>query len=142
VSVTGLFHTGVAAADLDYSLWFYRDLLGFTVIRDRTLSSGKRVVFMNIPGAAVQFELTHGPATGSEPVSGPFGQVGRGHFCLYVDDAQAFLTQLARDYPAAANADLRTIESGPYAGATIAFLPDPSGYYIEFFEQPEAASSS
>jgi catechol 2,3-dioxygenase-like lactoylglutathione lyase family enzyme len=139
VSIIGLFHTGVAVADLDYSLWFYRDLLGFEVIRDRSLGGGERVVFLSIPGTTVQFELFHTPATGGEPASAPFGRVGSGHFCLYVEDVRAFLKQLARDYPAAANADLRTIESGAYAGATVAVLADPSGYHIELFDQAGAS---
>jgi lactoylglutathione lyase len=141
MAVTGLVHTAVAVADVDQSLWFYRDLLGFTILRDRTFESGDRSVFLGIPGTNVEFEVHHVPAAsrGSSPLS--FGKSGTGHFCLYVDDVPAFLKQLAQDYPAVANTEIRRIGSGPYAGAAIALIADPNGYHIELLEQAKAESS-
>lgn len=119
-------HVNLTVSDLDRSLAFYRDLLGFRVRWEGRTSEDK-------PAAHVgsdSFYLALFEGDGG-PVVMDYGRVGFNHFGVVVDDLEAVRGRLAE------------------LGAKIHFEPeyepgrrfyfcDPDGYEVELVEYPAA----
>ena len=120
-----LIHTCYRITDVERSVAFYT-ALGFEERRRMPIREEAINVFLGLPGAGDQLELTYNFGVDSYEVG-----TGYGHIALTVDDMAATLEQLAQQaiYP----------EREPYrlrdGGALLCFVRDPDGYRIELIER-------
>jgi lactoylglutathione lyase len=148
LGVTGFFHAGVTVSDMDAALSFYRDGLGLEVISDGSASGTSaariwaldpgrvRVVFLRVPGSDAVVELFEFSDVERHSASARPVDYGAGHFCLYVDDAEAMLVRLAASGFRSRSGEVVTIDRGPHAGAKAVYLIDPDGYHVELYQRP------
>jgi catechol 2,3-dioxygenase-like lactoylglutathione lyase family enzyme len=147
--VTGFFHAGLTVSDMERSLGFYRDILGLEVVSDTTRDGEQlvplrevigvdaevaRVVFLSVPGSDAKVELFAYEGLEQQPAAARPWDVAAGHFCLYVDDADAVCEQLAELGYKTRN-PVNTIASGPHAGAKAVYTIDPDGYHVELYQR-------
>ena len=59
--IQGIHHVAVRVTDLERSIAFYADLLGFAVRTRTTLASGARIAFLAHPSGGCELELIAGP---------------------------------------------------------------------------------
>ncbi|HET6507037.1 MAG TPA: VOC family protein [Baekduia sp.] len=146
--VTGMFHAGVTVSDMETALRFYRDGLGLEVVLDGESTPGSarriwqiapehvRVVFLRVPGSDTMVELFEFMGIERHPASARPCDYGAGHFCVFVDDAEAILARI-KELGFRSRADeVVEITAGPHAGAKVVYLIDPDGYHVELYEQP------
>ncbi len=118
-------HTRVRVADLDRSINFYADHLGF-VVKSRSARSphGNQIVHMELPGNDHTLELTYSP---DYQLTVPEDLM---HFAVGVDDLTAFCQDLENKGLAIWPDDWKTA----FASLKMAFIDDPDGYEIELLE--------
>lgn len=145
-AVEGLNHHGITVADIDRSLRFFVDVLGFdrgaTVELDEEFTStvtGVRgstlkAVFVHGPGVDIELLQYHepGPHPG-EPLS--TSRPGSAHLALFVDDIRGIVDAANAVGWAVAGA-IAPIASGPRAGGHAAYLRDADGVTVELVERP------
>lgn len=149
-AVMGLFHAGVTVRDMDASLRFYRDALGLELV-SRIRGGGRaawavlgleaeavQVAFLRIPGTAAQIELFEFEGVERHGASARPCDFGAGHFCLYVDDAEAVLDRV-RGLGYSSRSDVVRFGGEPFGGARAVYLLDPDGYHVELFQPPSGA---
>lgn len=113
--------------DLEKSLDFYENALGFELDRTSEHESGKfSLAFLDIPNSNAQLELTY-----NWPREEPYDLGdGYGHIALYVDDMDATVAQIR-----SAGYELdRGPTTSPSGNKQMAFVKDPDGYAIELLE--------
>ena len=120
--IKGLAHVCFTVRDLDASIAFYQEKLGFTPAFDFINDRGERFgVYLHLSGR-VFIELFH--AEKVEPASGQLYQ----HICLEVDDIRATVAQLRN----------RGVDVGDIAlgsdNSWQAWLEDPDGNKIELHD--------
>lgn len=146
MSIVDVWHTGFQVADLERSISFYRDLLGFEVIWERTVDVDYIGELVGYPGLVLRQALLRIPDTDHclelldyrnverTPVDTRTANPGTAHICLWVDDLAALYEQLA-----AAGVEfvskplLPTV--GPNTGRLVAYMCDPDGIRIELVER-------
>ena len=147
-AVAGLPNVGLHVTDLERSLGFYRDLLGFAVVVDSgwmtdpallalTATPGGAIRIVNLttghPGATITLvqvrDLDRKPAPGGE-----FHDPGTMHLALAVDDLDAVLARLDQvgTAPVAAPGE---VAGGGAGHARVAFVRDPDGFFVEFVQR-------
>lgn len=139
-----LSHIGICVTDLERSLCFYRDLLGFVPEHeldiggepvDRLLrlhDTRLRAIYLVRDG--VRIELLHfasppGPPARERPMHEP----GLTHLSFRVADLRATLDALRA---AGARVLEETVLEFPEVGAGAAFVADPDGQLIELVQRP------
>jgi len=126
-----LLHTRIRVGDLERSLSFYCDRLGFRIAtRSDRSPSGNRIVLLTLPGNAHQLELCW---SADYPLKVPEDLM---HLALGVPDLIACCARLEAAgiviWPEGWRTKL-------IQGAKMAFIDDPDGYEIELLErEPEA----
>jgi catechol 2,3-dioxygenase-like lactoylglutathione lyase family enzyme len=141
--VQGVSHFGVAVADMEVSLAFYRDLLGLQVFVDRVAGQpylraltglefrAIRIVFLRVPGTHTFVELLEHHGIERNPVRSELCDPGNAHMCLYVHDlASTYARLLERGVPVLSRG-LVTVDAGPLVGSTAVFVRDPDGTPVE-----------
>ena len=118
-----LIHTCYRITDIDRSVAFY-EALGFEERRRMPIREEAINVFMGLPGAGDQLELTYNFGVDSYELG-----TGYGHIALTVDDMDATLEQLAEDGIEPEKPPYRP--GGRTEGSFIAFVRDPDGYRVE-----------
>jgi lactoylglutathione lyase len=148
MSVTGFFHAGVTVSDMDAALRFYRDGLGLEVISDGAASGATaariwaldpgqvRVVFLRVPGSDAVVELFEFSGVERHGASARPVDYGAGHFCLFVDDAEAIHERLTAAGYRSRSGEAVTIDRGPHTGAKAVYMIDPDGYHVELYQRP------
>lgn len=150
-SVTGFWHAGVSVRDMDAALRFYRDGLGLEVEADYFNEPGlarlvvqvpfetMHVVFLRVPGSDARLELHEYGGLERHSASAPPSDYGTGHFCLYVDDADAVCERLwSTGFKT--RGPVHTFPAGTArAGAKAVYAISPDGYHVELFEPPAQA---
>jgi catechol 2,3-dioxygenase-like lactoylglutathione lyase family enzyme len=148
MAATALTHLAICVGDIDRSLTFYRDLLGFRVIADwvqQTTTGGKQHTFKTphpTQRAAVMFfgEKDEGPMIVLEqnPGSGPDGkpimldQIGITHLSFQVPNLAEMTTKLlAAGVQTCGPANAFANQSG-HVGTV--FFKDPDGIVIQLDE--------
>ncbi len=123
--VTGIGHVAIRARDLDATLAFYTDTLGFRELFRLDNDDGSlMLVYVRITDE--QFIEIFPRGTGEKP---PRGNVGYDHLCLTVADIEATLRDLdARGVPLD-----RGLQTGR-DGNRQAWITDPEGNRIELME--------
>jgi methylmalonyl-CoA/ethylmalonyl-CoA epimerase len=121
-------HIGIAVADLEAALTFYRDALGLEIERPEDVPSQRvRVHFIPMAGGRSALELLEATAPES-PIAKYVAKRGPGlhHITLRVDDIQAALDRLkARG--------VRLIDESPRPGAhgsLVAFIHPSSAHGV------------
>jgi catechol 2,3-dioxygenase-like lactoylglutathione lyase family enzyme len=138
-------HTSFTVSDLDRTLGFFRDALGFEVtsraprdpraIRSITGVEGGDVVVAYVRGPGHSLELIEylGPPERGRVESRPC-DVGFAHVAYDVDDIDAAI-DASRPHGFAPIGAPTVIDQGPNRGNRIAYLRDPDGITVEFIEQ-------
>jgi methylmalonyl-CoA/ethylmalonyl-CoA epimerase len=137
-AIAGIDHIGLVVRDIDASLPYYTDQLGFRLISDEstTASGGARLVYLDTGTVTLQLVSP----LGSGPIADALAQRGEGlhHLCMTVDDIDESIASLAP------GATVPVALGG--RGRRTAFLPvRPNGLVIELTEtkpfSPETGES-
>jgi methylmalonyl-CoA/ethylmalonyl-CoA epimerase len=117
-------HTGIAVADIDDSLPFYREVLGLPLIHRETVADqGVEAALLDIGDGHLELIAPLGPETGVAKFLATHGP-GLHHLAYRVDDIDAALASLSA-------AGVRLIDQQPrigVRGSRVAFLhPSAAG---------------
>ena len=147
LQVLGADHTGITVSDLEGSLAFWRDVLGFEVshtahqegelAREITGVQGaeiKLVVLKSPGGHKIELLEYLAPADRKRANLRPC-DVGSLHVALLVDDLDFVLERVAASGWKAAGKS-QTLTRGPNAGKRVVYVRDPDGTTIEFMQIP------
>jgi lactoylglutathione lyase len=138
-------HVGICVSDLQASLAFYRDLLGFQevhrldssgAITDRLLElEGVELtaVFLERDGVRLELLRYAAPAHTGDARPGAMNRPGLTHLSLRVDDLDATL-EVMRDKGVAILDHTRG--GAPEHGVGVVFVSDPDGTRVELLQQP------
>lgn len=120
-----LLHTALWVSDIEASIDFYQDLLGYEIVREFENDDGVRNVFLGHPDP----EATDDAALQLLPADGEVESGDFEHVALATDDVDAAVEGL----------DDERVDSGPTTmeefGVRVAFVDDVDGYGIELIEQ-------
>ncbi len=145
MTVQRLSHIGICVSDLERSLAFYCDALGFRELGSLDVSGEEASTLLELPGVVLRavylerdgtrIELLHyiEPGHCGEPKAGAMNRLGLTHLSLRVHDLAATLAALER---AGARALPHTRIENPAFSAGAAFVTDPDGTRIELVEAP------
>lgn len=137
-------HTGITVANLERSLAFWRDVLGFQ-LSHRPHQTGKLASeITGVPGAEISIAVLKGyghkielleylaPSDRKRVALRPC-DVGSVHVAFTVDDLDAVLTTIVASGWRAAGQP-QTLVAGPNAGKRVVYVCDPDGATIEFMQ--------
>jgi len=139
-------HTGITVSNLERSLAFWRDVLGFefshrthqtgelaseiTGVRDAEIS----LAVLKAPGGhKIELLQYDAPPDRKQHVDLRPCDVGHVHVALAVDDLDAVLHAIVASGWAATGKP-QTLQSGPNAGKRVVYVRDPDGTTIEFMQ--------
>jgi len=140
-------HTSFTVRDLERSLRFYRDLLGFPVAREAEFQGEMISRITGLPGTQMKWALVKAgdhlleliqyfsPAGTDFNASMRTSDIGSAHVCFHVRD----LPELYRCWSAAGVrfvSEPVPLETGPNTGGFVVYLRDPDGYTLELLQRP------
>ena len=141
-------HTGITVSNLDRSLAFWRDVLGFELSHTAHQTGEMASEITGVAAAEIKLAVvkTPGghkielleyvtPADRKRHVNFRPCDVGSVHVALIVDDLDAVLSAINVSGWKAAGKP-QTLQSGPNAGKRVVYVRDPDGTTIEFMQQP------
>ena len=140
-------HTGITVSNLDRSLAFWRDVLGFELSHRTHQTSELASEITGIPGAEISLAVVkapghkielveyHAPPDRKPHVDLRPCDVGHVHVALTVDNLDAVVSTIAASGWKAAGKP-QTLQSGPNAGKRVVYVRDPDGTTIEFMQLP------
>jgi catechol 2,3-dioxygenase-like lactoylglutathione lyase family enzyme len=143
-------HTGITVTNLEKSLAFWRDVLGFELSHRAHQTGELAGEITGVPGAEIslavlktsgghKIELLEYLAPPDRKHLDPRPcDVGSAHIALTVDDLDAALSAIAGFGWKAAGTP-QTLQSGPNAGKRVIYVRDPDGTTLEFMQPPPAA---
>ncbi len=140
-------HTSFTVSDLDRSLAFFRDALGFEVTskapRGRELAEritgveGADIVVAYVQGPGHRLELIEYRAPAERGAVRPRPcDTGFAHIAFDVDDVDAAIAAAAAHGVHPIN-QTAVIDAGPNKGGKAVYLRDPDGITIEFIQAPK-----
>lgn len=119
-------HTCYRVQNLDKSLEFYQDVLGFEISRKRDFPEDKfTLVYLKVPGSDYELELTYNYDK-EEPYT--IGD-GYGHIAIGVDDLEA--THKEYSETGYEVTDLKALSNN---STSYFFIKDPDGYKVEVIQ--------
>ena len=138
-------HTSFTVSDIDRSLAFFRDALGFEVTSKGPRSPSLIQAITGVEGAEVLIAYVRGPGHSIElieyikpetrsSVRPQPCDTGFSHIGYDVDDIDAAI-KAARDHSVEPIGPVVAIDQGPNRGSRVAYLRDPDGITIEFIEK-------
>jgi catechol 2,3-dioxygenase-like lactoylglutathione lyase family enzyme len=142
--ILGTNHTSFTVSDLERSIGFLRDCLGFKVVskapRDPALVSritgvegaDMMIAFLKAPGHTLELIEYRAPASKGKVSARPC-DTGFAHVAFNVDDAQAAV-DAAGGYGVQAVSPPVTIDQGPNKGRKVVYVRDWDGITFEFIE--------
>jgi catechol 2,3-dioxygenase-like lactoylglutathione lyase family enzyme len=141
-------HTGITVSNLDRSLAFWRDVLGFELSHTAHQTGEMASEITGVAGAEIKLAVVKtpgghkielleyiAPADRKRHVDFRPCDVGSVHVALIVDDLDAVLSAINVSGWKAAGKP-QTLQSGPNAGKRVVYVRDPDGTTIEFMQQP------
>ena len=144
--VLGTNHTSFPVSNLDRTVAFWRDCLGFELVskapRDPALVSritgvegaDMMIAFLKAPGHTIELIEYRAPASKGAVKARPC-DTGFAHVAFNVDDAAAAVAAVER-YGVKPVAAPVTIDQGPNKGRKVVYVRDWDGVTIEFIEVP------
>ena len=146
-------HTGITVSNLERSLAFWRDVLGFEFSHTAHQKGELAEEITGVQGAGIKLAVLKtprghkielleylAPADRKRANLRPC-DVGSVHVALLVEDLDAVLAQIAVSGWKAAGKP-QTLKTGPNAGKRVVYVRDPDGTTIEFMELPRRISST
>ena len=141
-------HTGITVSDLERSLAFWRDILGFEYSHSAH-QTGERVeqitgvkgselklaVLRTPSGHKIELLQYLAPADRKQRNDLRPCDLGHAHIALVVDDLDAILEKMSRSGWKVAGKP-QTLTVGPNAGKRVIYVRDPDGTTIEFMTPP------
>jgi catechol 2,3-dioxygenase-like lactoylglutathione lyase family enzyme len=147
-------HTGITVSDLERSLAFWRDVLGFELSHTAHQTGAMAKEITGVAGAEIKLAVLKAPGGHKiellEYLAPPDRKkcvnlrpcdIGSMHVALLVDDLDAVLERIAASGWKAAGKP-QTLTTGPNAGKRVVYVRDPDGTTIEFMEMPKQNSST
>jgi glyoxylase I family protein len=145
-------HTGFTVSDLEKSLAFWQDVLGFELSHRAHHAGELASEVTGVPGAEISIAVLKGyghkiellqylaPADRRRVNPRPC-DVGSVHIALTVDNIDAVLEVVAASgWEAAGSA--QSLKSGPNAGKRVIYVRDPDGVTIEFMQPPPGRTAA
>jgi glyoxylase I family protein len=144
-------HTGITVSNLERSLAFWHDVLGFEYSHTTHQKGRMAEEITGVADAEINLGVVKAPGghkielleylapadrkkrTGLRPCD-----VGHVHVALTVDDLEAVLNTIAASGCKEAG-EPQTLTSGPNAGKRVVYVRDPDGTTIEFMELPASS---
>ena len=139
-------HTGITVSNLDRSLEFWQNVLGFEFSHRAHQTSEMASEITGVPGAEIKLAVVKAPGGHKiellEYLAPPDRKhvnlrpcdVGSVHVALTVDKLDAILEKIAASGWKAAGKP-QTLKTGPNAGKRVVYVRDPDGTTIEFMQQ-------
>jgi len=138
-------HTGITVSNLERSLAFWRDVLGFELSHTAHQTGELAEEITGVAGAEIKLAVLKTPGgnkielleylapsdrkrTDARPCD-----VGHVHVALLVDDLDAVLEKIVASGWKAAGKP-QTLKTGPNAGKRVVYVRDPNGTTIEFMQ--------
>jgi len=140
-------HTGITVSNLEKSLAFWRDVLGFELSHTAHQIGELAREITGVAGAEIKLAVLRAPGGHKiellEYLAPPDRKrlalkpcdVGSVHVALLVDDLGAVLENIAASGWKAAGQP-QTLTTGPNAGKRVVYVRDPDGATIELMEMP------
>ena len=123
-------HTMIRVTDMDASIAFYRDTLGLELIEHFDLpGADATLAFLKDPKSGMEIELTYNHDGRSYDQGSAFG-----HLAFFVESVDAIHAKLV-----AKGVHFSLEPKTMVNGTRIAFAVDPTGYKIEWIENPKRA---
>jgi catechol 2,3-dioxygenase-like lactoylglutathione lyase family enzyme len=144
-------HTGITVSNLERSLAFWRDVLGFELSHTAHQTGDLAKEITGVAGAEIKLAVLKTPGGHKiellEYLAPPDRKhadvrpcdVGHVHVALLVDDLDAILEKIGGSGWKAAGKP-QTLKTGPNAGKRVVYVRDPDGTTIEFMRQPRESS--
>jgi catechol 2,3-dioxygenase-like lactoylglutathione lyase family enzyme len=141
-------HTGITVANLERSLAFWQNVLGFELSHRAHQTGELASEITGVPGAEISLAVLKAPGHKIElleylapperkRVEPRPCDVGFVHVALTVDDLDAVLSTIAASGWKTAGQP-QTLTVGPNAGKRVVYVRDPDGTTIEFMQLPPA----
>ena len=141
-------HTGITVANLERSLSFWRDVLGFEYSHTTHQKGKMAEEITGIAGAEINLAVVRAPgghkielleylapADRKKHIDLRPCDVGHVHVALSVDDLDPVIQKIsASGWKTAGQPQM--LETGPNAGKRVVYVHDPDGATIEFMELP------
>jgi catechol 2,3-dioxygenase-like lactoylglutathione lyase family enzyme len=146
-------HTGITVSNLERSLAFWRDVLGFELSHTAHQTGELAREITGVAGAEIRLAVLKAPGghkielleylapSDRKHVDLRPCDVGSVHVALLVDDLDAVLNAIAASGWKAAGKP-QTLKTGPNAGKRVVYVRDPDGTTIEFMQPPIKAVDS
>jgi catechol 2,3-dioxygenase-like lactoylglutathione lyase family enzyme len=146
-------HTGITVSNLERSLAFWRDVLGFELSHTAHQKCELAQEITGVEGAEIKLAVLKAP--GGHKIEllqylAPADRrsanlrpcdVGAVHLALLVHDLDAVLERIAEsDWKAAGKP--QTLQSGPNGGKRVVYVRDPDGTTIELMQISKKGSST
>ncbi len=151
VKVTATAHTGVTVSNIDRSISFYRDVLGFEVT-DKINCRGELfeqvtgvakaeivVAYVKAPGHVLELLQYTGPGDRVRSTARPCDP-GALHLAFRVRNIEAVIAAVREAGVMPVNSVIPEVADGPAKGLKAIYTRDPDGIVIEFMEDPRFAS--
>ena len=146
-------HTGITVSNLERSLAFWRDVLGFEFSHTAHQKGELAQEITGVEGAEIKLAVLKtpsghkielleylAPADRKRADVRPC-DVGSVHVAVLIDDLDTVLAQIAASGWKAAGKP-QTLTTGPNAGKRVVYVRDPDGTTIEFMQLPGRTSST
>lgn len=144
-------HTGITVSNLERSLTFWRDVLGFELSHTAHQTGKMASEITGVEGAELRLAVVktpgghkielleyRAPSDCKQNVDLRPCDVGHVHVALIVDDLDTILGAIrASGWKAAGKP--QTLQSGPNAGKRVVYVRDPDGTTIEFMQPPKGS---
>jgi len=146
-------HTAITVSNLERSLAFWRDVLGFELSHTAHQTGELAREITGVAGAEIRLAVLKAPGghkielleylapSDRKHVDLRPCDVGSAHVALLVDDLDAVLNAIAASGWKAAGQP-QTLKTGPNAGKRVVYVRDPDGTTIEFMQPPIKAVDS
>jgi glyoxylase I family protein len=139
-------HTGITVSNLERSLAFWRDVLGFELSHTAHQTGELAEEITGVAGAEIKLAVLKTPGghkielleylapADRKPVALRPCDIGSVHVALLVDDLDAVLRRISASGWKAAGKP-QTLKMGPNAGKRVVYVRDSDGTTIEFMQQ-------
>ncbi len=141
-------HTGITVSNLERSLAFWRDVLGFEFSHRAHQTGEMAEQITGVKGAELKLAVVKAPGghkielleylapKDKKRIDVRPCDVGSVHVALTVDNLDVILNQIAASGWKTAGKP-QTLRSGPNAGKRVIYVRDPDGTTIEFMQPPD-----